>query len=145
MTTSIKTLAPKSFWIISIIALLWNLMGTMTFFMEVFITPEALAALPDAERALYENTPPWLHIVFAIAVFGGTLGCVLLLMKKRLAVPLFIISLVAVITQMGYWLLINDVMAVHGPSSAIMPLLVILVAAFLVWYSYNAKGKGWIS
>lgn len=102
MTTSIKTLAPKSFLIISIIALLWNLMGTMTFFMEVFITPEALAALPDAESALYENTPLWLHIVFGIAVFGGTLGCVLLLMKKSVALPIFIISLLTILTQMGY-------------------------------------------
>lgn len=145
MTTTNQTLPSKAFWIICIIALLWNLMGIMSFIMEVFISPEALAALPEAERALYENTPLWIHIVFAIAVFDGTLGCALLLMKKKLALPLLVISLVAVLTQMTYWLFINDAMEVHGAASVIMPLLVTLVAVFLVWYSNNVKAKGWIS
>ena len=145
MTTSNQSVPAKSFWIICIIALLWNLMGLMTFFMEVFISPQALADLPEAERALYENTPVWIHLVFAIAVFGGTLGCVLLLMKNKLSIPFFVISLMAVLIQMTYWLFINDALEVHGPTSVVMPLLVISVAVFLAWYSSYVKAKWWIS
>lgn len=145
MTTSNQSVPTKLFWIISIIALLWNLMGLTSFFMEVFISSQDLAKLPEAERALYESTPVWMHIVFAIAVFGGTAGCILLLMKNKLSIPFFVTSMVAVLIQMTYWLLINDALEVYGPTSVIMPLLVISVAVFLAWYSSNVKSKGWIS
>jgi len=134
-----------SFWIISALALLWNLSGLMTFFMEVFITPDALAALSDAERAMYETTPTWTKVVFAIATFGGTLGCIFLLMKKKLAVQLFIISLAAVIIQMAYYLLFTKAMEVYGSASLIMPSAVIAIGALLVWYSKSTRIKGWIS
>ena len=140
-----QTKANTSFWIIGVIALLWNLSGMMTFFMEVFITPEALAALSDAERALYETTPVWTKVVFAIAVFGGTAGCIFLLIRKTLAIQLFNISLLAVLIQMSYYLLLTKAMEVYGSVSLIMPLLVTAIAVFLLWYSKSAKIKGWIS
>ena len=140
-----QTKPDTSFWIIGVLALLWNLSGMMTFFMEVFITPEALAALSDAERALYETTPVWTKVVFAIAVFGGTLGCIFLLIKKTLAIQLFNISLLAVLIQMSYYLILTKSMEVYGSVVLIMPLLVTAIAVFLVWYSKKAMIKGWIS
>ncbi len=140
-----QTKPDTSFWIIGVLALLWNLSGMMTFFMEVFITPEALAALSDAERALYETTPAWSKVVFAIAVFGGTLGCIFLLIKKTLAIQLFNISLLAVLIQMSYYLILTKAMEVYGSVVLIMPLLVTAIALFLVWYSKKAMIKGWIS
>ena len=145
MTNTPQTKPNTSFWIISVLALLWNLSGMMTFFMEVFITPEALAALPEAERALYETSPAWTRVVFAIAVFGGTLGCIFLLIRKTLAVQLFIISLAAVLIQMLYYLTMTKAVEVYGLESFIMPLIVIAIAVFLVWYSKNTKAKGWIN
>ena len=143
MTTQTKP--ATSFWIIGVLALLWNLSGIITFFMEVFITPEALAALSDAERALYETTPLWTKVVFAIAVFGGTLGCIFLLIRKTLAIQLFNISLLAVLIQMSYYIILTKAMEVYGPVSLIMPLLVTAIAVFLLWYSKKTKTKGWIS
>ena len=145
MTNTPQTKPSTSFWIISVLALLWNLSGMMTFFMEVFITPEALAALPEAERALYETSPAWMKVVFAIAVFGGTLGCIFLLIRKTLAIQLFIISLAAVLIQMLYYLTMTKAVEVYGLESFIMPLIVIAIAVFLVWYSKNTKAKGWIN
>ncbi|MCK5466915.1 MAG: hypothetical protein KAI99_00345 [Cyclobacteriaceae bacterium] len=145
MTNTTQTKPNTSFWIIGVLALLWNLSGMMTFFMEVFITPEALAALPEAERALYETSPAWMKVVFAIAVFGGTLGCIFLLIRKTLAIQLFIISLAAVLIQMLYYLTMTKAVEVYGLESFIMPLIVIAIAVFLVWYSKNTKAKGWIN
>ena len=59
------------FWIIGVIALIWNLMGVFAYITQVNMTDEVIAALPDAERALYENVPAWVTGAFAIAVFGG--------------------------------------------------------------------------
>jgi hypothetical protein len=144
MTTATLTKPSKSFLIIAILALLWNLMGMMSFIMDVTISEEALASLPDGQRALYETTPIWTEVLYGIAVLFGTVGCVLLLMKKSFAIPIFVISFMAILIQMTYWLAFTNSLEVYGPAGAVMPLLVIFIGAFLIWYSNSAKVKGWI-
>ena len=135
---------PRSFWIIASLALVWNAIGIMTYLMTVMMSPEALEALPEAERALYTDTPAWATGAYAIAVFGGTLACVALLLRKAWAVPLFVVSLVAILIQMVHALFMTSLLEVRGPSAVVLPLLIVLIAAYLVWYSRSAKKKGWI-
>ena len=135
---------PRSFLVVSIIALVWNLFGVMSFIMHVTISPEALAEMPDAERALYETAPAMVTGAFAVAVFSGVLGCVALLLKRAWAVPMFIVSLVAIVVQFGHWLFMTEAMAVYGPEAVFMPVLVTVIAVFLLWYSRDAKSKGWL-
>ncbi len=136
---------PRSFYVISGVALAWNLLGVMAYIMQVTMSQEALNALPDAERMLYENAPSWAIAAFAIAVNGGALGALLLLLRKALAFPVLIASLVGVIVQMYHSLFIANSIEVYGPGGLIMPIMVVVISVFLVWYSRDAKGKGWIS
>ncbi len=136
---------PRSFLVISIIALVWNLFGVMSYIMHVTMSPEALAQMPEAERALLESSPAWATGAFAIAVFSGVLGCVGLLLKKAWAAPLFLVSLLAIVVQFGHWLFVANAIEVYGMETVFMPLLVTAIAAFLVWYSRDAKSKGWLS
>ena len=136
---------PRSFLIIGIIALLWNLMGVMSYIMHVTMSPEALANMSEAERALMESAPAWATGAFAIAVFGGTLACVGLLLKKAWSVPVFLVSLVAIVVQFTQWLFMTAAMEVYGMEALVMPLLVTIIGVFLVWYSRDVKAKGWLS
>jgi len=136
---------PRSFLIIGIVALLWNLVGVMSYIMHVTISPEALANMPEAERALMESSPAWATGAFAIAVFSGTLACVGLLLKKAWSVPVFLVSLIAIVVQFSHWLFMTTAIEVHGNEAFLMPLLVTIIAVFLVWYSRDAKAKGWLS
>lgn len=136
---------PRSFLIIGVIALVWNLFGVMSYMMHVTMSPEALAQMAEAERVLLETTPAWATGAFAIAVFGGALASVGLLLKKAWAAPLFLVSLLAVIVQFGQWLFLTDAMEVYGTEAVLMPVLVTVIAVFLVWYSRDAKSKGWLS
>lgn len=136
---------PAWFWIVAAVALVWNLLGVSAFVMQVSMSPETLAALPEAERALYESFPLWALIAFAAAVFGGAVGSVLLLMKNKLAQTAFVISVVGVVLQMIYNLFIGKTMDVYGPGSIAMPIMILLFAGFLVWLSRTATAKGWIA
>jgi hypothetical protein len=136
---------PRSFLIVSIVALLWNLFGVMSYLGQVTMSPETLSAMPEAERALFDGMPAWATGLFAIAVFSGVLGCVGLLLKKTWSVPVFMASLAAVVVQFGYWLFFAGSIDVYGPAAIMMPLLVTAAAIFLVWYSQDAKIKGWLS
>jgi len=139
MTTSTKP--STSFWIISILALIWNIMGVVAYLGQAYITDEALALLPEADQAYYNNVPAWVTAAFAIAVFSGFIGTVVLLMKKKFATSLFIVSFLAVITQSIYNLFIQNYADVIGVKM-IMPLVIIVIALFLVWYSKNETKKG---
>ncbi|TQV75481.1 hypothetical protein FLL45_11220 [Aliikangiella marina] len=136
---------PVWFWVVSIIALIWNLLGLMAFVMQLLMTPEMIAAMPQAERSLYENFPGWVYIPFGAAVIGGTLGCVFLLMKKGFAFELFIISLVGVIVQNGYSLLMTNAAEILGVQAIIMPLVVIAIGVGLIIFSAKTKKLGYLS
>ncbi len=135
---------PIWFWVIAVIALLWNLMGVMAFIMQVTMSPEALAKMPDAERALYEAFPLWALIAFAAAVFGGAIGGLLLVLRNKLAGPVFIVSLIGIVVQMAYNFFIANMMDVYGPGGAAMPVMVLVLGVFLVWFAGSAKQKGWL-
>ena len=136
---------PKWFKAVVALALLWNLMGIVNFFMQVNLSPEAIAALPPAEQALMNNTPLWSTIAFALGVFGGTIGCVGLLMRKVWSMLALLISLIAVMAQMGYWLFFTKAVEVYGTSTYAMPLLVILIAYLLFRLSSNGIKKGYLT
>ncbi len=134
----------RGYWVIGALALVWNLVGVGTYLMSVTMSEEALAALPEAQRALQSSIPAWVTSAYAIAVFGGTLASVGLLLRKVWAVPVFVVSLLAILVQMGHAFFMTEMLAVMGASSAVLPLFIILVAVYLVWFAGAARQKGWL-
>jgi hypothetical protein len=133
-----------SFWAIGAVALIWNVMGVINFFVQM--NAHALAAMPAAQRAIIEGRPAWATGAFAIAVFGGALGCLLLLLRKSAACYLFIAALVGVIVQGIPYLGMASSTIAYGPVEISLYILMpLVVAAFLIWYSKWAESKSWIS
>jgi len=119
-------------------------MGVTAYLGQAYMTDEVLKALSEGEQAYYSNVPAWVTGAFAIAVFAGVFGCVGLLMRKKWAVILFMLSLVTVIIQSTYNLFIQKFMEVPL-QHMIWSIVVIVIAIFLVWFSRNGAKKGWIS
>ena len=136
---------PKWFKTVAIIAIIWNLMGVMAFVLQTMMTSEMIALLPEAEQKLYENIPVWATVAFACAVWGGFFGSALLFAKKQHAFIVLSLSLVGVIVQMYHNFIIIDSISVYGPGGMIMPLIVLIIAAYLVYLANDAKSKSWIS
>jgi len=134
-----------TFWIIGIIALIWNVLGVVAYLMQAYMTEDDLLALPLEEQALYADIPAWVTAAFALAVFGGLLGCLLLILRKKLATLVFIISLIGIIVQMIYNVFMSKAAEVYGPGNLIMPLMVIVIGTFLIWYSKRMHKEGVLS
>lgn len=136
----------SSFWIIGGAALIWNLFGLIVYYMQVSASPEELAAAYSAEQVEFMlATPKWATSAFAIAVNAGVLGSLFLLLRKAWAIPLFVISLVAVLLQNLNTFVLNDALAVFGATPAIIQSTILIIAVALIWYSRSAKVKGWVS
>jgi hypothetical protein len=140
-----QTQLPSWFKVLAGVAIVWNLIGIMMFVAQMLMTPEMLAALPEAEQALYTAIPMWVTIAFACAVFGGTAGSILLLLRKALAFPIFVISAIGVAVQTFHSFFIIDAYEVYGPEGLIIPTVVLVIALVLVFVANKSKGNGWIS
>ena len=134
------------FWIIGVVALIWNGMGVNAYLQQAFKTEASIAELNAEQIALIEGVPAWITALFAIAVFAGVIGAITLLMRKKIAAIILYVSFAAATIQQLYWLFGTNAPEVFSEMQPyLMPILVIVFAAFLVWYSKDQKGKGVLS
>ena len=130
-----------SFWVISVFMLLWNVMGGINFIMQ--FSPEMVSSYRETEQAIIRGRPLWATVGFGISVFGGVLGCVLLILKRYLSFYIFIASLVGTLVTVCYSLTLGLNLSVGELIGIIgMP---IVISIFLVWFAKFSSGKGWIS
>ena len=135
---------PTWFRVVVVAGLLWELFGVAMYLMHVGILPNDTSQMSEAERSLMASSPTFVTALFAIGVFAGAIGALGLVMRRRWARPVLIVSLVAVVLQFGSWLLLTDAIAVVGPTVFVMPLIIVLVALALVWLAGMAGQRGWL-
>lgn len=141
MTTSMNK-PPIWFWVISVLALLWNGAGVMAYLGRAFATDEMIAALPKEQQAEFlAEHPAWYTAAFALAVFCGALGCIALLIRKKWAHTLFIVSALGAIVQHAYIFMNVELTT----ADMVMPIMVIAVCLFLIWFAKNSISKSWIN
>ena len=134
-----------TFWIIGGAALVWNLIGLVAYISSVTISPEAMAKMTMEQQAFYSETPTWATAAFALAVNAGELGSLFLLLRKSWAVPMFVLSLVAIIAQNIDAFILRDAYSLSGINGVILPALIFAVAVGLVIYSRGVKEQRWLN
>lgn len=144
MSEMIGARPPGWFRVVAVLALLWNLVGVWSYLSKVGMAPEMMKMTPE-EVELAASMPVWATAGFAIAVFGGLLGSVGLLLGKAWARLLFILSLLGMLCQFGWWLGMSGAMDQMGASSAGMPAVVVLIGILLVWLASTGVKKGWLT
>jgi len=119
-------------------------MDTLAFFMRVSMTEAAIKTIPENQQHLYRDMPLWVNMVFACEVFSGTLGGLSLLLRKKWALPLFVISLLGVVAQTSNIWFLTDAISVMGVSAVLMPIVAIIIGAAMVLLARSAIPKGWL-
>ncbi|RVT94723.1 sugar transporter [Sphingomonas crocodyli] len=141
-----KSAVPIWFWILTILLLLWDLMGVAAFCMQYMMGPTELAQLPPDQREAFSSMPSWAWAAYGIGTIGGALGSLFLLFRMKLAQPLYIVSLVAVLAQFGWTFfgygMINDPAVA---MKAAFPVVIIVLAIFQLWFAGFAIKRGWIN
>ncbi len=133
-----------SFWLIIVLGLLWNVGGCINYVMQMNL--EFVATLPETHRAIIEGRPAWATGGFAIGVFGGVLGCVLLLLKKSTAFYVFIISLLGIVVTMVHTVNVaNSKINFSLVEIFVMIVLPMIVAALLIAYTKLSMRKSWVN
>jgi hypothetical protein len=123
-----------SYWAIGAFALIWNVLGSVNYIMQM--NPDIVATFPETHQAIINGRPAWATGGFAIGVFGGALGGLLLLLRKPAALYAFIASLVGVLVTMIHTVRVaNSVIPFSLMETFVMIVLPAIVAGLLVWYT----------
>ncbi len=92
--------------------------------------------------AVREIYPAWSIAAYAIAVWGGLLAAVLLLLRKKRAFPFFILSLIAAIISFSWGMTNAQAKAAAGSTGWVMPLIVVVIGSFEVWWTKRQVSGG---
>ena len=143
MTTQNKPNA--LFWVIAIVALLWNLLGLSEFIKSAFFVEMYAETYTELQMESMRNAPMWINIVFGISTITGVLASIMLLLKKKVAIQLFGISVLAVIAQTLGGNLALDTIDIFGVGQALVfPSVIVLLDLFFYWFSTYSHKKGCI-
>ena len=95
---------PWHLWVVGVVALLWNSFGCVDYFMTQTRQDEWFAqmGMTAAQVEYFNAMPMWTHGAWAIGVWGGVLGSLLLLLRNKLAFPVFAVSLGAFLISLLY-------------------------------------------
>ena len=146
MSDALNGKPPTLFWVIAVVLLLWNFTGLMFYYGQVTMTPEMLAENFSAiQREFMAQTPAWATAAYATAVTAGVIGAALLLLRKALALPFFILSFAGVLIQDFDAFILSDAIGVWGTNALTLPAVVIVICIFEIWYTRSARAKGWLT
>ena len=104
----------------------------------------ATSALPPEQQQIHAVMPSIAYVFFGIAVFSGVLGAIGLLLKKRWALPLLLLSFLGVAAQMATAYATTPVWALTGAGGVVFPLMLVVVCLLLWLFARKAAARGWI-
>jgi len=141
---------PIWFWILTVILLLWGMMGMFVYYDFVTSTPESMAkyvadgTYSQAYADYLLATPTWSTAVFAIAVSSGILGAISLVFRRNWAVPLYMISLLFIVISLFDMFVLDKVHKLMSTGQVGMEGVVLGLGILAVWISRTAKNKHWL-
>ena len=143
MATTAQDRAPAHLWIVGILALLWNGYACYEYLMTNLRDPAFMARIPADQLAFMDSLPSWLTAFWALGVWGGLAGAILLLIRNRYAAWAFALSLAGAVIGLGYQMFVAKMPAsMTAGAMAYMPWVVILVCVALLWYARSEAKKG---
>ena len=135
---------PWHLWLVGILGLPWNGFGAFDYSMTQLRGEQHMRdfGMTDAQIAHMAEIPAWMTAVWAIGVWGGLLGTVLLLLKNRLAVPVFAISLGAFIISLVHAYILTNSAKIMGGQTDIMNSVILAGCLFFLFYARAMARKG---
>ena len=138
------TKPPTGFWVIAVLSLLWNSMGAMDYFMTQTRNMDYLSQFTPDQIAYFTSFPAWMEAAWAFGVWGAVLGSVLLLLRRRWAVQVFLISLLGLIVSTIWQIFGSPINAfsMMGPMEMAFMGAIWVVAIALIFYARTMHVRG---
>ncbi len=149
MNSNATAQVPRHFWVVGVLALLFTAFGGYDYYMSQTANREYIETAVggmgidvDAAVEYFANLPLWMDFVWAIGVWGGLLGAVLLLLRNKLAYPVWAVSLVALVISNIYGFA-EPIPGITDPTPTYIAIAVVFVVMLaLTLYARAMAAKG---
>ncbi len=134
---------PRHLWVVGGLALAWSATGAVDYVLTQIQHEAYMSSFTPEQRAFFYGFPAWVVSAWAVAVWCGVLGALLLLLRRRLAVWVLLLSFLAmVVTTVHNYVLSNGLEVVGDPVTLGFTALIVLVAAALYVYARAMQRRG---
>lgn len=142
--TGLTVKTPWHLWVVGIVGLLWNAFGCVDFVMTNLQGDAWLRAMKMTEPqiAYFHAMPAWAHAVWAIGVWGGMLGALLLLLRRKWAFHVLLVSFLGFIGGLIYCYALSDAVEVMGKDLWIPQAMIGLGCVLQLWYAWAMMKRG---
>ena len=125
----------------AVASLLFMALGCIMYLMHVLADP---AAMPLDQRAAYEAEPLWVTAAFAVSVWVGVAGAILLVLRKRLAEFLLMVSLAAVLVWLAGLLVVTGLRENMSANDLLVAIVVTALTWTIFWFARHSRQRGWL-
>ena len=128
------------FWIVAVIATLWNLFGVYDFTMTLTDSQAHLNGMEAAFIAWVLAMPGWRYALWGLAVAAGAAGGLAMLLRRAMASLLFWIATVGMVLGFGAdFLLLDGMRYYHMSGLGFLTAITALEAAFALYAGWAAR------
>ena len=135
------TKTPWHLWVVGAVSLLWNAVGATDFTMTQLKNEAYLKALTPDQLAYLYGFPFWVVAAWATGTWGSLIGSLLLLLRRSLAVILFLASLIGMVLTFTHNYVLSDGLKIMGGAGAVIFSAVIFVIGVLLLVYARAMRK----
>ena len=125
----------------AVASLLFMALGCIMYLMHVLADP---AAMPLDQRAAYEALPIWVTAAFAISVWVGAAGALMLVLRKKHAETLLLVSLIAVLVWLAGMMLTTGVRENMSANDLLVAIVVTALTWTIFWFARHSRQRGWL-
>lgn len=125
----------------AIASLLFMLLGCAMYLM--YVNAE-LAALPADQRLAYEAEPRWVTAAYALAVWPGLVGALLLLLRRKPAELFLLVSMVGAIVWLAGLLLVPQLRDALSTNDYVVAIVVTILTWTIYWFARHSRQRGWL-
>ena len=137
---------PWHLWVIGIAGGLWSLMGVVSFILTQMNVEAVMSRFPPQQRAYFESFPLWAVAFWGIGVFAGVIGCLLLLLRNRLAFHLLLASVIGtMVSTLGGLFLLGGMKVMAETNALGITIFPVIFAAVLAYYARAMNRRGVLS
>lgn len=129
------TATPWHLWAVGTVALLWNCIGAFDYTMTESRNAAYLAPFTAEQLAYFVGLPKWVVATWAVGVWGGVLGSLLLLLRQRRAQQVFAVSLAGMAVTFLHNYGLSDGLRIMGSGAVVFSGVICTVGVALLLYS----------
>lgn len=127
--------------IAAIAALLFMAAACAMYGLHVATNPQSL---PLDQRTVFEAEPLWVTSAFGLGAVAGLAASAMLVFRRKMAQPLMLISLVAMLAWLAGLLLVPGLRDVITTNDIAVAVLVAAITWTIFWFARHSAQRGWL-